>query len=100
MVRQYIDPEFVFGGHEFVYSYIPHNEIWLDGLQNPREIPYTLLHEMIELKQMKAGMTYDQAHDIATAFDKAHRRADGVGCYPADTGYDVKKHGLSFWRKK
>lgn len=99
VVRQCLDPEFVFGGHEYVYDYIPHNEIWLDARQDQRELPYTLIHEMVEYQRMKKGLTYDQAHDIATAYDKAQRRADGIGSYPADANYDLKKHGVKGVKK-
>ena len=98
-VRQHLDAEFIFGGHEYVYDYIPHNEIWIDNLQNQKEIPHTLLHEMIEYTHMKAGMNYDAAHDIATAFEKAKRREDGVASYPGDENY-TNKFVIPYARKK
>jgi len=87
IVRRHIDPEFIFGGHEFVYSYIPENEIWLDEKMDPREIPYILLHEKIERELMKNGKSYDVAHEYATVADKEMRRRDGVGSYPGDMNY-------------
>ena len=87
IVRQYLDPEFIFGGHEFVYSYVPKNEIWIDAKTDPAEIKYIIIHEAKERELMSAGMPYDPAHDIATATDKAARRADGIGAYPGDENY-------------
>ncbi len=97
-VRLSIDPEFSFGGHHLVYSYVPKGEIWIDITQDPREIPYTLYHELVEYNHMKKGMTYDQAHDIATAYEKAKRRADGIGSYPGDETY-TKKHRIPYVTK-
>ncbi|MBI3963806.1 MAG: hypothetical protein HY341_02290 [Candidatus Kerfeldbacteria bacterium] len=84
LVRQYLDPDFIFGGHALVYSYIPSGELWLDALQDPREAPYHLLHERTEYTLMRKGVPYDSAHDLATAADKAERRKDGIGRYPGD----------------
>lgn len=98
-IRQYFDPEFIFGGHKFVYEYVPPKTIWLDIHQDEKEMPYTLIHEMVEYEHMKKGMTYDQAHDIATAYDKAQRRADKVGRYPGDATY-TKKDILPYAQKK
>lgn len=79
--------------------YIPPNEIWIDALQNEKEIPYTLLHEITEYTHMKKRLNYDQAHDIATAFEKSQRRAEGVASYPGDENY-TSKFDLKYARKK
>lgn len=86
-VRQYLDPEFILGGHEFVYSYIPKREVWLDFKVDPAEIPYLLVHEKVERELMKQGTNYDIAHDYATVADKEKRRSDGLGFYPGDEKY-------------
>jgi hypothetical protein len=87
VVRRYFDPDFIFGGHGYVYDYIPKNEIWLDDKMNPQEIPYIEKHERIERQLMQDGATYDEAHDIATAHDKRLRRAMLGTCYPGDQHY-------------
>lgn len=87
IVRQYLDPEFIFGGHGFVYDYIPKNEIWLDNTMDPREVPYIEHHERVEQELMSAGATYDEAHDIATASDKQLRRQKAEARYPGDQHY-------------
>ncbi len=88
LVRQYLDPEFIFGGHDLVYpSYIPAGEIWLDNKMDPSEREFILLHEQVERELMSKGKSYDVAHEFATVSDKELRRARGVGCYPGDANY-------------
>ncbi len=87
VLRQYLDPEFIFGGHHLVYSYIPEKEIWLDTHMDPAEVPYILLHEKVEFDLMTKGKSYDVAHEFATAADKELRRADGVGAYPGEEAF-------------
>ncbi len=72
IVRQYLDPHFMFGGHDLVYGeYITSpRTIWIDVRQDPREMEYTLFHETTERKLMsrsKDPLTYDDAHDETTA---------------------------------
>lgn len=78
IVRKYIDPKFVLGGHDLVYNYIPKDEIWIDSRQGNKEIKYTLLHEIHERNLMKKGMDYNSAHDFALAAEKYERRKDGA----------------------
>lgn len=68
IVRQYLDPHFMFGGHDLVYKdYITSpRTIWIDVRQDPREVKYTLLHEITERKLMEKGWSYDDAHARAT----------------------------------
>lgn len=98
IIRKYIDTDFIFGGHELVYDYIPHKKIWIDSLQSPLEVKYNILHETIEYQYMKKGFNYDQAHDIAAAFEKAERRKNGDGSYPGDENF-VKKFVIPYARK-
>ncbi|MBU2637923.1 MAG: hypothetical protein KJ955_03055 [Nanoarchaeota archaeon] len=78
IVRQYIDPKFLLGGHSHVYSYIPANEIWLDDAQGEEEFRYTLAHELHEIELVRNGMDYNSAHDFALAAEKHERRKDGA----------------------
>lgn len=87
IVRQYLDPDFIFGGHGYVYDYIPKDEIWLDRHMDPEELPYIEHHECIEYDYMRNGATYDEAHDIATASDKQLRRQKAGASYPGDKHY-------------
>ncbi|MEK7158954.1 MAG: hypothetical protein AAB575_03515 [Patescibacteria group bacterium] len=83
-VRKTLDPSFCFGGHWKVYKYIPKNEIWIDNATLPKERKYVIVHETYELKLMKKGMNYNNAHDFATAAEKSARRNDGVAHYLKD----------------
>ena len=67
IVRKYLDPHFIFGGHDLVYpSYITAPKtIWIDVTQDPREIRYTLIHESHERKLMERGWRYGPAHASA-----------------------------------
>lgn len=82
-IRRYIDPEFVQGGHHFVYDYINQRprQIWIDASMNPRDYPHVGIHEIRELELMTQGETYDIAHEIAMAHEKKSRIAAG-GSYP------------------
>lgn len=84
VVRKTLDPNFCFGGHWKIYKYIPKNEVWIDSAVLPGERKYVIIHEMHELKLMKKGMNYNNAHDFASASEKAARRNDGVGHYLKD----------------
>lgn len=90
IVRQYIDPLFAYGGHDFVYSYIPKGEIWVDTRMDSREMPHVILHEITERRLMaKEGKTYDSAHDYANVVEKEARRQAG-GSYPGDANYPAE----------
>lgn len=91
IVRKYIDPYFVFGGHDLVYDYIPEKTIWLDIKMDPKEIPFMKIHELVEREYMENGKEYDDAHRFAAATDMEARRMAGVGTYPEDDGYPWRK---------
>ena len=84
IIRQYIDPEFIAGGHNFVYDYVPPGEIWIDATDDPLELPYYLIHESYEYDLMADGMGYDSAHDFANAKEKSARRQNGIAQYIFD----------------
>lgn len=65
-VRRKILSEFLFGGNDRVYNFIPEGEIWLDGAINATEVEYTTKHELTERKLIaEKGLSYDEAHRIA-----------------------------------
>lgn len=64
LVRREIYSDFIFGGNEQRYPFVPHNEIWIDNTIPSREYITTLKHEVNEMNLMKnLGWTYLQAHD-------------------------------------
>ncbi len=66
IIRQYLDPHFVFGGHDLVYEYVPKRTIWIDVCQDEREVPFSRHHEIFERALMEKGWTYNKAHAAAT----------------------------------
>lgn len=83
-VREYFDFNYVFGGHDYVYKYIPKNEVWLDDAMLTKERKYVLIHELYERNLMKKGKDYDNAHDYASVAEKEARRKDKVSAYLKD----------------
>lgn len=69
LVRHFLRLMFVEGGHDFVYNFVPHNEVWIDEDILASERPYIILHELHERRLMKNGMTYDPAHDRSSAIE-------------------------------
>jgi len=62
LVRDLFFLDFTEGGHGYVYSFIPKNEVWIDDDIEPDEIKFVLLHELHERNLMSKGMKYDLAH--------------------------------------
>jgi hypothetical protein len=66
-VRNHTKTDFIEGGHDYVYDFIPDGEVWLEDGLNADEMPYILYHEVTERKLMKdKNMDYDSAHEIAS----------------------------------
>jgi hypothetical protein len=63
MVRSVFDIDFTEGGHDYVYEFVPENEVWIDDAIVEAERGYVLLHELHERNQMAKGLPYDTAHD-------------------------------------
>ena len=73
IIRQHLDPAFVFGGHDLIYPYVPEKEIWIDIRQDERELAFTLMHELHERAFMARGLSYDEAHDLSIASEMMAR---------------------------
>ena len=77
LIRRDIYPEFLFGGNDQRYRFIPKGEIWIDDAVTADEYHYTVVHEIREDELMATrGMTYDEAHDSALAAEHALRESD------------------------
>lgn len=77
IIRQCFDRAFIFGGNPAVYDYVPKGEIWIDARQDPREMPYTIVHELHEHRLMtRKGLDYDAAHRLATEKEKKMRQRE------------------------
>jgi hypothetical protein len=75
--------DFTEGGNFCVYGpgnstypdldFIPDHEIWVDGRISIHELSFILYHELIEVRFMLKGLKYDDAHEIANAYEKEAR---------------------------
>ena len=57
-----IDIDFTEGGHDYVYEFVPENEVWIDDDIAEKERGYVLLHELHERNRMARGWLYNKAH--------------------------------------
>jgi hypothetical protein len=69
LVRSVFDVDFTEGGNDYVYEFVPENEVWLDNDLNQAERPYVLLHELHERNLMVQGWNYDRAHADASKIE-------------------------------
>lgn len=82
IIRKYIDPKFILGMHGVLergyFGVVGKNTIWIDIRQKKPDQKYSLIHEYEEAKLMKRGVSYNDAHDFALAYEKQARRKDGA----------------------
>ncbi|MCX6169279.1 MAG: hypothetical protein NTX65_08065 [Ignavibacteriales bacterium] len=77
IIRREIYPEFLYGGNEERYPFIPKNEIWIDHAISVEEFEYTLAHELNERNLMaRYGMSYEEAHDSSLVLEHRIRHRD------------------------
>ena len=66
-VRDIFNIDFVEGGHDLVYNFIPKGEIWIDNVNYESDnFCFILAHEEYERKLMADGMEYHNAHSLAS----------------------------------
>ena len=68
-VRSVFDIDFTAGGHEHVYEFVPHGEVWIDDAIVEKERGFVLLHELHERNQMTQGVPYSQAHAASSRLE-------------------------------
>lgn len=61
-VRSVFDIDYTEGGHDYVYEFVPQNEVWIDDAIEENERGYVLLHELHERNRMSQGWPYSKAH--------------------------------------
>ncbi len=76
-VRSLFFLDFTEGGHGYVYSFIPKNEVWIDDDVEPDEIKFVLLHELHERNLMSKGMKYEPAHSRSSKIEYYCRKHKG-----------------------
>jgi hypothetical protein len=75
IVRGIYGLEYGFGGHGFVYHFIPKNEVWIEEVLDPKERKIILLHELHERFLMsQEGKDYLSAHHGATIVEMHYRK--------------------------
>ncbi len=65
LVRSLFYIDWVAGGHDKVYSFVPAQEVWIDNDIVAKERKYVLLHELHERYWMSQGWKYEEAHNSA-----------------------------------
>lgn len=74
-IRREIFNEFIYGGNDERYTFVPESEIWIDNSVSAEEYLTTLEHEIIERNLMRHnGYTYYDAHDSALMLELGMRR--------------------------
>jgi hypothetical protein len=62
LVRSVFDLDYAAGGHDYVYEFVPENEIWIDDEVEEQDRGFVLLHELHERNRMALGWPYSRAH--------------------------------------
>ena len=76
-VRREFYTDFVMGGHDGRYRFIPSHEVWIDNALSLEEFEYTIEHELLERKLMvEDGLNYNDAHDRASHLEFEMRKSD------------------------
>ena len=73
LVRSGFDDDFTEGGHDYVYEFVPRNEVWIDNDLEELERPYVLLHELHERNLMAKGWSYSKAHEDSSKLEYHYR---------------------------
>ncbi len=69
LVRSLFFIDFTEGGHDWVYHFVPKNEVWLDDDLAPGDRKFVLLHELHERHLMTLGWPYGKAHRSASRIE-------------------------------
>jgi hypothetical protein len=62
LVRSVFDIDYIAGGHDHVYEFVPEGEVWIDDAVEEQERGFVLLHELHERNRMAEGLPYSKAH--------------------------------------
>jgi len=74
LVRSVFDIDYTEGGHDYVYEFVPQNEVWIDDALVEAERGYVLLHELHERNRMAQGWPYSKAHAESSQLEYHYRR--------------------------
>ena len=87
LIRRTIFNEFIYGGNDERYPFVPDNEIWVDNTISSEEYETTVAHEINERQLMeKFKMAYFDAHDSSLALELQMRRNYKKICEEQENG--------------
>ena len=69
LVRSVFDIDFTVMGHDHVYEFVPHGQVWIDDAIQEKERGYVLLHELHERNRIAEGALYSQAHSESSRLE-------------------------------
>jgi len=85
--RSVFDIDFTEGGHDYVYEFVPGNEVWMDDAIVEQERPSVLLQELHERNRMATGWSYDKAHAESSRLEyKCRHHPDELHDAPSAEG--------------
>jgi hypothetical protein len=61
-----VDVDFALGGNPARYAYVPEGEIWIEWTGDMDDVRAIALHEINEAASMQHGLSYDEAHELAS----------------------------------
>jgi hypothetical protein len=73
-VRNNLEIEFTMGSHKLMSDFIPKDEVWLDDRMSDNDILALIHHEVVEARLMRKGMSYEDAHALATKSEMKFRK--------------------------
>jgi len=88
LVRSVFDIDFTAGGHDYVYEFVPFNEVWIDDGIVEKERSLVLLHELHERNRMAEGWPYNKAHEESSRLEfKCRHHPDELHDALAEEGW-------------
>jgi len=65
--------DFIEGSNGYVREFIPKDQIWIDTENASKNWPFVIYHETFEVRLLKSGETYEEAHLRANAAERVLR---------------------------
>lgn len=78
VIRDNVDVDFALGGNPGRYAYVPDGEVWVEDTGDADDMSLIAKHEVTECLCMLRGLSYDEAHEIASREESEER------CWYAD----------------
>jgi hypothetical protein len=91
-VRETFFIDFTEGGHDYVYDFVPKDEVWIDDDLNIEERKYVILHEIHERNLMAKGWNYNKAHNSSSKIEYYCRK------HPKETSKKINEELIMFKR--